>query len=172
MTAGNPISDLAQRFWITVFCTLPEGEPEDFEQCLAGESEEIYFANRNSLLGDIMLALDLDKTPDEEWSRYEKRRMLRLSKRLEEIGKEGLVDYLTRIASTDSIAILTLLGKILPRPYVHKKDNYITAEELEEALRERGLPLDLLKESILMSKVRRDGRPEVEADQAYLSGSY
>ena len=116
MTAGDPIPDLdPRRLWIIEFCMLLEGEPVDLARCPAGESEEIYYPDRNSLLGDIMLALDLDKTPEKEWPRYQKRRMLRLSERLEEIGKDGLVDYLTRIASTDSVAMLALLGKILPR---------------------------------------------------------
>jgi hypothetical protein len=93
----------------------------------------------------------------------------------EQMEESGLIAFLIDAAEHERKAYLTFLAKMLPQVHmgadVHKKDNYITAEEFEEGLRERGLTLEVLK-SILMSKVRRDGRPEVEADQAYLSGGY
>ena len=164
MTAGDPISDFdPRRLWIAAFCTLPEGKPEDFGQCLAGESEEKYFADRNSLLGDVMLALDLDKTPEKEWSHYEKRRMLRLYERLEKAGKDKLVDYLTQIASTDSIAMLALLGKLLPRlSHVSNKSSgrRETMEQIESRRRAQGLPSSAEMVGQIIEKIT-DGRAEL-----------
>jgi hypothetical protein len=125
---------------------MPEGNPiEDFEDCVFGESEEIYHPEGNSLLGDIMLALDLDEKPEKEWSRHEKRRMRRLSERLEEKGKDGLVHNLTGIALTDPVVMLALLGKNLPRPphvtreYPKRKVDE-TRKQREARDRARGIP--------------------------------
>jgi hypothetical protein len=79
--------------------------------------------------------------------------------------ESGLIAFLIDAAENERKAYLTFLAKMLPQVHIgaDKKDNYMTAEEFEERLRERGLPpLEALK-SMLMSE---------EADQAYLSGNY
>jgi hypothetical protein len=63
---------------------LPEGDPVQLsEYNLSREHEEIPpRRDRHPLLEDISFALDLDGKPEKEWSRYEKRRMRRLSERI------------------------------------------------------------------------------------------
>jgi len=78
MMAGDPIPDLdPRRVWITLFCMRTEPIP-DFADILSREDEEIR-SHRDPLVEDISLALDLDRKPEKEWSRYEKRRMRKLA---------------------------------------------------------------------------------------------
>lgn len=87
--AGDPIPNLdARRLWIILFCMITEPFP-DFED-LSREGEEIRsHGDKDPLLEDIGLALDLDRKPEREWSAYEKRRMRRLSERISRLrGRE------------------------------------------------------------------------------------
>jgi hypothetical protein len=80
MMAGDPIPDLdPRRVWITLFCMMTEPKPiPDFADILSRKDEEIR-SHRDPLVEDICLALDLDRKPEKEWSRYEKRRMRKLA---------------------------------------------------------------------------------------------
>jgi hypothetical protein len=83
MTAGDPIPHLDERWlWIIIFCeiTVPiAGFPEDlFRQ----DKETRSRSNKDPLdpvIEDILFALELDKKPEEELSRYEKRRMRKVA---------------------------------------------------------------------------------------------
>jgi hypothetical protein len=77
MTAGDPIPHAdARQLWITVFCKITVAIP-DFEDNLLEEHEETH--SEHSGLDDLSFALDLDGTPEKEWTRYERRRMRRIS---------------------------------------------------------------------------------------------
>jgi len=80
--AGDPIPDLdARRLWIILVCIITVPFP-DFEE-LSREDEEIRSQDdKDPLLEDIGLALDLQRKPEGEWSAYERRRMRRLSERI------------------------------------------------------------------------------------------
>lgn len=84
MTAGDPIPDIdPRRLWVVLFCMMPEGDPiPDFGDNLSQEDEENSHRDSDPLLEDIFFALDLDGKPEKEWSRYEKRRMRKLSERI------------------------------------------------------------------------------------------
>jgi hypothetical protein len=87
--AGEPIPDLdARRLWIILVCIITEPFP-DLEE-LSREDEEICSQrDKDPLLEDIGLALDLERKPEGEWSAYEKRRMRRLSERISRLrGRE------------------------------------------------------------------------------------
>jgi hypothetical protein len=81
MMAGDPIPDLdPRRLWIIPFCMLTE-PTLDFADILSRKDKETP-SHRDPLIEDMLLALDLDKKPEKEWSRYEKRRMRKLSERI------------------------------------------------------------------------------------------
>ena len=79
MTAGDPIpgSD-PRRLWIIVTCmiTAPLG---NFENISRKDEEVRYQCEKDPLLRDMFLALDLDGKPENKWTAYERRRMRRLS---------------------------------------------------------------------------------------------
>ena len=83
MTEGDPIPDLDERrLWIILFCMITVPTP-DFPNNLSREDEEVRSHLENDpLLKDLVFALDLDGKPEQEWSRYEKRRMRKLSERI------------------------------------------------------------------------------------------
>jgi hypothetical protein len=85
ITAGDRIPDLdPRRLWIVMFCMITEPFPDLKD--LSREDEEIRsHRDKDSLLEDICLALDLDRKPEREWSNYEKRRMRKLSERISRI---------------------------------------------------------------------------------------
>jgi hypothetical protein len=82
MAAGDPIpvSD-ERRLWLLVFCMITEGGTfADYGDSLFQVDEEIPSHSAEvHLLDDISLVLDMDRKPESEWSRYEKRRMRKLS---------------------------------------------------------------------------------------------
>jgi hypothetical protein len=84
ITAGDLIPDSdPRRLWIILYCIMTEPFPnlED----LSREDEDIRsHREKNPLLEDIFLALDLDRKPEREWSTYEKRRMRRLLNKINE----------------------------------------------------------------------------------------
>ncbi len=89
MTAGDPIPDIDPReLWLARFCMITFGDPiSAFEHRLSREKEENLFdRDTDPLLKDMLFALDLDGKPEEEWSRYEKRRMRKLSERISRLG--------------------------------------------------------------------------------------
>jgi hypothetical protein len=58
---------------------------------------------------------------------------------------EGLVSYLKWLAAEHPQSYAALLGKVLPMQVEHSRGStieYKTVEELQSALRERGLPVD------------------------------
>jgi hypothetical protein len=83
MTAGDSIPDLdGRRLWIIPFCMITVPIP-DFPNNLSREDEEVRsHLDNDPLLEDLCFALDLDGKPEQEWSRYEKRRMRKLSERI------------------------------------------------------------------------------------------
>jgi hypothetical protein len=85
MTAGDPIPDLDERrLWIILAYMMTSGDLSQFEYDLPPVTEEIrsHHDGKLGLVDDMMLALDLDGKPEEEWSRYEKRRMRKLSEQI------------------------------------------------------------------------------------------
>jgi len=83
MTAGDPIPDNdPRRLWLNLSCIVLEGDPiAAFRKRLFRKEKENFFERDNDpFIEDILLALDLDGKPEEEWSPYERRRMRRLSK--------------------------------------------------------------------------------------------
>jgi hypothetical protein len=82
MAAGAPIPDSDERrLWLLVFCMITDGGTfADYRDSLFQVDEEIpSHSGEVHLLDDISLALDMDRKPESEWSRYEKRRMRKLS---------------------------------------------------------------------------------------------
>jgi hypothetical protein len=82
MAAGDPIPDSDERrLWLLLFCMITEGGTfADYGDSLFQVDEEIRSPGAEvHPLDDICLALDLDRKPESEWSRYEKRRMRKLS---------------------------------------------------------------------------------------------
>src|ERR1700730_1632713 len=84
MTAGDAIPDGDERrFWVTLFCTITvDFSISDLVANLGQEDQEIRSdRDEDPLMQDLFIALDLDRKPENEWSRYEKRRMRKLSER-------------------------------------------------------------------------------------------
>jgi hypothetical protein len=76
---GEPIPRLdPRRLWIALFCQLTVGEFPDAIDFPSEEDEPIT----DPLLKDVFFALDLDGVPEEELSRYQKRRLRKLSERI------------------------------------------------------------------------------------------
>jgi hypothetical protein len=82
MTAGDPIPDNDDRQWpLAILSVPPQGDPiPDFEEIISREDEE--YRGNDPLLKDIFFALALDGKPEEQWSRYEQRRMRKFSERI------------------------------------------------------------------------------------------
>jgi hypothetical protein len=85
MTAGDPIPDIDPRqLWLALFCINTTPIPPDFLDTLSQE-KDILCGNdplyNDPVYKDISFALRLDGKPEEEWSRYEKRRMRKISER-------------------------------------------------------------------------------------------
>src|SRR5262249_32954810 len=79
MKAGAPIPDFDPRqLWIILFCMMTE-PILDFADILSREDEETPEDRDERVIEDILLFADLDKKPEKEWSRYEKRRMRKLA---------------------------------------------------------------------------------------------
>jgi len=89
MTAGDPIPDIdPRRMWLALFCIVTTAIPNFVNTLLRSREEEKNLSHHYSdpLLEDINFALDLDGKPEDEWSRYEKRRMRKLSERISRLG--------------------------------------------------------------------------------------
>jgi hypothetical protein len=88
MMAGDPIPELdPRRVWLILFCMLTD-PCLDFERKLSrGDEEHCSDRDKDPLLEDISFSLDLDGKPEEEWSRYEKRRMRKLSDRISRLSR-------------------------------------------------------------------------------------
>ena len=60
-------------------------------------------------------------------------------------GRDGLVGYLRRLARTEPKSFAMLLGRV-PTDEIIRKDNgpqeYKTLDEVKQALRERGIPME------------------------------
>jgi hypothetical protein len=84
LTAGNPIPDIDQRqMWLALFCIVTTAIPNFVDTLLRSRKEE---KDSDPLLDAINFALDLDGKPEDEWTRYEKRRMRKLSERISRLG--------------------------------------------------------------------------------------
>ena len=89
MMAGDPIPDLDPRgLWIILFCKMTVPIPNFADTLSRGhektrEDEEIC----SDPLQDICFALDLEKKPEKEWSRYENRRMRTLAQRISRLPR-------------------------------------------------------------------------------------
>jgi hypothetical protein len=88
MTAGDSIPEIDPlRLWLILFCMMTHPIP-DFANNLSREDEESRSHRDNDpLLEDILFALDLDGKPEKEWSRYDKRRVLKLSERISRLSR-------------------------------------------------------------------------------------
>jgi hypothetical protein len=89
LTAGDPIPDLDPRqLWLIMYCIVTVPIPNFVDKLLLSREKEEDFSDRDTdpLLKDIHFALDLDGKPEEEWSRYEKRRLRKLSERISRLG--------------------------------------------------------------------------------------
>ena len=106
MTAGDPIPLIDQRrLWLALRCVITTPIP-DFEDMLSRDEEEEP-SHRDKVplhdfYEDILFALRLDGKPEEEWSRYEKRRMRRCSERITSFDIEFAAA--TRAAMNDAAA--------------------------------------------------------------------
>jgi hypothetical protein len=86
MTAGDPIPDIDPRqLWLALRCIITTPIP-DFLDKLSQEEDILSYCGNDPLYNDprykdILFALRLDGKPEEEWSRYEKRRLRKLSER-------------------------------------------------------------------------------------------
>ena len=86
MTAGDPIPDTDPRqLWLALFCIITTPIP-DFPDKLSQEEDILSYCGNDPLYNDplykdISFALRLDRKPEEEWSRYEKRRLRKLFER-------------------------------------------------------------------------------------------
>ena len=86
MTAGDPIPLIdGRRLWLDINCVITTPIP-DFEDMLSRDEEEnpphrdkVPF---HDFYEDILFTLRLDGKPEEEWSRYEMRRVRRCSERI------------------------------------------------------------------------------------------
>jgi hypothetical protein len=90
ITAGVPIPDLdPRRLWIILFCMMTGPIPDLADTLLRKDEEtrEDEEIRSDSLFQDICFALDLDEKPEKEWSRYEKRRMRKLSERISRLSR-------------------------------------------------------------------------------------
>jgi hypothetical protein len=89
LTAGDPIPDRDPRqLYLAYLDVLATRIPIDREMLLLSRSELEILADdgyRDPLLDDIKFALDLEAKPVEEWSRYERRRMRKLSEWIEKL---------------------------------------------------------------------------------------
>jgi hypothetical protein len=83
MTAGDPIPYIdSRRLWLALHYITTTPIP-DFEEMLSrDEEEEPSHHDKDPFYEDILFALRLGEKPEEEWSRYEKRRMRRCSERI------------------------------------------------------------------------------------------
>ena len=90
LTAGDPIPDHDLRqAWLALFCTVTVPIPNLVDKLLLSREKEEDFSDRDTdpLLKDTHFALDLYGKPEDEWSRYEKRRMRKLSERISRMSK-------------------------------------------------------------------------------------
>jgi len=83
LTAGDPIPDLDPRqLWLIMCSIVTVPIPNFVDKLLLSREKEESDRDTDPLLKAIHFALDLDGKPEEEWSRYEKRRMRKLSERI------------------------------------------------------------------------------------------
>ena len=78
MTAGDQIPELdGRQLWLSIFCRMkePAFDPEQWREAYRLLEELII---DDPLLREIAFLLDLKEKPEEEWSRYEKRRVRKL----------------------------------------------------------------------------------------------
>jgi hypothetical protein len=79
--------------------------------------------------------------------------------------REGLVSYLKWLADKHPYSYAMLLGKVLPMQIEHSRTltgDYKTVEELKQALRDRGLPVELIYPMLEFAPIKRD---DVEAPE-------
>ena len=87
MTAGDPIPAIDPRqVWLALRCIITTPIPDFLDKLSQEEDILSYCGNdpfyNDPLYEDIVFALRLDRKPEEEWSRYEKRRLRKLSERI------------------------------------------------------------------------------------------
>jgi hypothetical protein len=80
MTAGDPIPDNDDRQWELAILSVSRDPIPDFEEIISREDEE--YRGKDPLIKDFFFARALDGKPEEQWSRYEQRRMRKLSERI------------------------------------------------------------------------------------------
>jgi hypothetical protein len=83
MMAGDPISNFdGRRVWINLFC-IATFDGILAEDRLPSQEKEEKISRHDKDIGECLsLALDLALKAEEEWSPYEKRRLLKLSNRI------------------------------------------------------------------------------------------
>jgi hypothetical protein len=73
--------------------------------------------------------------------------------------REGLVSYLKHLAANHPQSYAMLLGKVLPMQIEHSRTisaDYKTVEELKQALRDRGLPVERIYPMLEFEPIKRD----------------
>jgi hypothetical protein len=81
MTAGEPLS-ASEWAWITFACMTPCPDFDIAQKFLFREADKNIGPEIDKFGEDLLLFLDLETKPEDEWSRYEKRRMRKLLDRL------------------------------------------------------------------------------------------
>jgi hypothetical protein len=76
MDRGDPIPQFGQRLWIYLFCMVTS--PEFPDRIDLPQEEKIT----DPIARDIAFALDLDRVPEEELSRYQRRRLREIAERI------------------------------------------------------------------------------------------
>ena len=86
MTAGEPIPARDDRWlWIIPACMITCHDFDVAEKILFREPEKNIHRKKDKFVDDLLLFLDLENKPEEEWSSYEKRRMRKLIERLNDM---------------------------------------------------------------------------------------
>jgi hypothetical protein len=83
MTAGHPIPASDERWlWIIPACMISCADFNVAEKNRFREAEKTIHREKDKFGDDLLLYLDLENKPEEEWSRYEMRRMRKLMERI------------------------------------------------------------------------------------------
>jgi hypothetical protein len=88
MTAGDPIPDNDDRQWVLAILSVSRDPIPDFEEIISREDEE--YRGKDPLIKDFFFARALDGKPEEQWSRYEHRRMRQFSERISRLKGGGI----------------------------------------------------------------------------------
>ena len=130
MTAGDPIPLLdGRRLWLDINCVITTPIP-DFEDMLSRDEEEEPSHPNDPFYDfyeDILFALRLGEKPEEEWSRYEKRRMRRCAERITSFDIEFAAAASAAMTPSDFARVCKRFGL---QPLKDKKGNQIYRKKM------------------------------------------